>query len=529
MLIYLSIEDVENFYNLVEKDETLKTLIHKRVALYDKTFIENSRVFLETEVIPIAKNKGFNFNFNDCKEFAKKYENVLEGKNLSDISGGVQFKSKLSFVSALMFALSPAINLNSTFKEEKPYSSSYFNNKQQLNRSIRQRARQLNKGELLKKHKLNLHRNIQKPLKRIKSTSGFTKKARKRTSLFKVQQKRNLRKANLSPTRKIEKKANSYTFKNNQSILQNKEENIKPEFHDVENNSKPISYYNDVENLNIAEICNFAVDNYYSLKSPSLESVEVMHNGSREKWVNLSLCEKLKLLEEGARGADLNFIKRLSQSFRKNKENLSQEEKLYFEDIFNRQLLVYEGQFSVFHGPKHAFRACVLTQAIAEFYQKYVEEFKNLTNKEIKLACVAAAFHDSGRQGDGVDVFDGLSADNARKALLAWGISQEDANRCAEAIINKDADVVNKDLVAILLHEADVVEYMRLGNVFFESKYLDIFRFKSSVPEKEIKIFLSKSSSFISKIGSDSRASLDTSLSFQKVYDASKEFKFNEI
>lgn len=114
-------------------------------------------------------------------------------------------------------------------------------------------------------------------------------------------------------------------------------------------------------------------------------------------------------------------------------------------------------------------------------YKKYFKNFENLNEKDIFLAQVCALFHDTGRQAEGIDIFDALSSNYAEQALISLRekiptlIDEEDIKIVTDSIKNKDQSPTDntKSLTAVLLHEVDCLEYDRLG--CFEKKYLDIY------------------------------------------------------
>ncbi|MDR2779106.1 MAG: hypothetical protein LBB16_02355 [Puniceicoccales bacterium] len=133
---------------------------------------------------------------------------------------------------------------------------------------------------------------------------------------------------------------------------------------------------------------------------------------------------------------------------------------------------VNPGAIAEVHGVKHCLRATLVAEATAQVYRRLFKEFENIGEENIRLASAAAAYHDSGRQGEEVDVFDDLSAMQAREDLAEMGVSDDQCSRCGNVISNKDAPVEGKDPVAILLHEADCLEIQRIG-FKYDPKYLD--------------------------------------------------------
>ena len=128
------------------------------------------------------------------------------------------------------------------------------------------------------------------------------------------------------------------------------------------------------------------------------------------------------------------------------------------------------------HGTNHAKRLVGYINDIAGYIRKYHRELSlsEPTNEEILLAKYAALFHDSGRANEWVDVFDEVSAEIAATELKGkLAVSQ--ISRVKNAIKNKDADVRGKDIVAIMVHEADCLDVQRVKDDF-DIRYLDVYQ-----------------------------------------------------
>jgi hypothetical protein len=210
----------------------------------------------------------------------------------------------------------------------------------------------------------------------------------------------------------------------------------------------------------MASICERAIE-HYNKTLPEYEDVVVVHEGQRKKWVDLTPEQQLAMVKEGARGRWLERVKDWTPS-----------------DWTSRcspqtVLGINPGRKAEAHGVKHCLRACLVAEATAQVYRGLFKEFENISEEDIRLAAAAAAYHDSGRQGEEVDVFDDLSALQAREDLAKMGVSCEKCERCGNAISHKDAQVLGKDPIAILLHEADCLEIQRIGNFRYDPKYLD--------------------------------------------------------
>lgn len=128
------------------------------------------------------------------------------------------------------------------------------------------------------------------------------------------------------------------------------------------------------------------------------------------------------------------------------------------------------------HGIAHATRAVGYVNNIARFIKKHHKmlKLKSPTKDEIILAKYAALFHDSGRANTNVDVFDETSSHIAGEELKGK-LSSENIERVQDAIKNKDASVDGKDIVAVMLHEVDTFDVIRVYGVKgFNIKYLDV-------------------------------------------------------
>lgn len=91
------------------------------------------------------------------------------------------------------------------------------------------------------------------------------------------------------------------------------------------------------------------------------------------------------------------------------------------------------------HGVQHACRVAIYVVVFANLYRKYDFPLaRELTAQELELIQIAALFHDSGRQNDGVDRWDNDSATNAYHYLIKLGKDHHTAKRIAEVIANKD-------------------------------------------------------------------------------------------
>ena len=96
------------------------------------------------------------------------------------------------------------------------------------------------------------------------------------------------------------------------------------------------------------------------------------------------------------------------------------------------------------HSILHASRAAIYIPALANLYRKFGDqEALAIANEDLKLIQIAALLHDSGREGDGVDMWDQDSGILTYKYLLKLGVAKEKAKLFAEAVTNKDTTTKN--------------------------------------------------------------------------------------
>ena len=108
------------------------------------------------------------------------------------------------------------------------------------------------------------------------------------------------------------------------------------------------------------------------------------------------------------------------------------------------------------HGRLHICRSIILAECMATLYS----EFASVDRFAIWYA---VAFHDSGRQGNGIDVWEADSAANCytylQQKLL---IDQPRAQYISQFIVKKETLV---DINEQITHDADVLEIMRLTGI----------------------------------------------------------------
>lgn len=120
------------------------------------------------------------------------------------------------------------------------------------------------------------------------------------------------------------------------------------------------------------------------------------------------------------------------------------------------------------HGRLHICRSIVLAECMATLYSQFLE----VDRFAIRYAI---AFHDSGRQGNGIDIWEADSAANCYSYLQQKLLIDEPrAEYISKFIVKKDKLV---DINNQITHDADVLEIMRLtGKKGFEPFHLQFGR-----------------------------------------------------
>lgn len=225
-----------------------------------------------------------------------------------------------------------------------------------------------------------------------------------------------------------------------------------------------------MEKPTIEQACAHA-SHHYRKKFPPYEEIRVMWEGRVEYFSRLAPKIQLQLLKDGIRGnggrRTLNEIEKML-SRPKSQWNLPK-----LTQLMQNALHVIPGGTSRVHSALHGARAAIFVEIFANIYRRLFKEFENLSDEDIYNATIAALFHDSGREAEGIDVFEGLSAQNARDYLFQCGLPEESAEKVRQIVLHKDDPVRTKDLATVLLHEADCIEYLRLSH--FNPKYLDVY------------------------------------------------------
>src|SRR5262249_10280087 len=124
------------------------------------------------------------------------------------------------------------------------------------------------------------------------------------------------------------------------------------------------------------------------------------------------------------------------------------------------------------HGKDHATGVAIFTVIFAYLYEKYLQA--EPSPQDTLMMLLSAAFHDSGRQAEGIDIDEKRSATNAQTMLTQWKVPEREVAICYDAILNKDRDWQKKSLVAKCVQCADSMAYSRLGN--WDKTYSDLFK-----------------------------------------------------
>jgi hypothetical protein len=117
------------------------------------------------------------------------------------------------------------------------------------------------------------------------------------------------------------------------------------------------------------------------------------------------------------------------------------------------------------HDGMHCVRTTLWTQVLISLHQKASQLSPQIPPKQVKpmLMALAAAFHDSGREGEGEDVWHQESADLFEHFMLKLNIPSEHWTPYHNAILQKDSkESSHQSDAQEILHDADVIEIMRL-------------------------------------------------------------------
>lgn len=133
------------------------------------------------------------------------------------------------------------------------------------------------------------------------------------------------------------------------------------------------------------------------------------------------------------------------------------------------------------HGTAHAARTVLWTQLLALIREGADQQ---MTEANRIGAGLAAAFHDSGRQDDGVDLWDSDSATHLKDYLATNPHPHLQADTLYRAILYKDeAEQAGNTIEQNLLNAADTLEIMRFsGSRLGEGFDLNHFKLSPNVP-----------------------------------------------
>ncbi len=132
------------------------------------------------------------------------------------------------------------------------------------------------------------------------------------------------------------------------------------------------------------------------------------------------------------------------------------------------------------HGAMHAVRVTMWSQLLVKLYKELGRD--SIDNP--LLLGVAAAFHDSAREGEGIDRWDGESAELLRNCLTLAGVDKTLIPQYVQSIKEKDPahHHFSTDIQRIV-HDADCLEIMRVkGKWAFNPRYLCFY---PMCPEKK--------------------------------------------
>lgn len=134
----------------------------------------------------------------------------------------------------------------------------------------------------------------------------------------------------------------------------------------------------------------------------------------------------------------------------------------------------HEKEFDLmrFHGRFHICRSIIFAEIMASLYSSFMEIDKFAIR-------YAVAFHDSGREGNGVDIWESVSAENCFNYLRqTLAVDEAYAKYVAQLIVKQKTPL---DINQQITNDADTLEIMRLKNlVGFNPSY---WHFGQNIPE----------------------------------------------
>ncbi|MGI2029528.1 hypothetical protein [Endozoicomonas acroporae] len=128
------------------------------------------------------------------------------------------------------------------------------------------------------------------------------------------------------------------------------------------------------------------------------------------------------------------------------------------------------------HGVQHSCRTAIWAVALLQQRKQHGDpQALAFPDHMVPLLIKACLFHDTGREGDGIDTeeWERASADNLMEHLRNCGMAQSLAWQCGEAICHKDnpegCELLPEAIQTLrsLLHDADTLEVMRVRDCFY--------------------------------------------------------------
>lgn len=247
-----------------------------------------------------------------------------------------------------------------------------------------------------------------------------------------------------------------------------------------------VSASGNVTRANLADHMQQVVQNYYGQPFPHRNDIIVRHAGKEVLWVNLTLEQQFEVVYDHS--LPHNKPKLLKLSDFKPKYKTEAEAKVawakHIENRLFRGSHLDNGKPYIpaglpndprqSHGADHGMRVGIFSAVYAALYNKYDADV-NLTPEILLAIQLAGAFHDTGRQTEGVDIDDYRSAKFAVQNLTDWKFSKELVEEAHHAIEGKDNQKLStKHFIAKCVQCGDSTEYGRVGP--FNPKFLDIYK-----------------------------------------------------
>ncbi|HBE20832.1 MAG TPA: hypothetical protein DEG17_22125 [Cyanobacteria bacterium UBA11149] len=131
-----------------------------------------------------------------------------------------------------------------------------------------------------------------------------------------------------------------------------------------------------------------------------------------------------------------------------------------------------EFDYMRFHGRLHICRSIIFAEIMASLYSSFMEIDKFAIR-------YAVAFHDSGRQGNGIDIWESVSAENCGNYLRqTLGIDDAYSQYVSQLIVKQKTPI---DINQQIANDADTLEIMRLKTKSgFKPSY---WHFGKNIPE----------------------------------------------